>query len=347
MKKSVKIFFEVLLFILCIGLVYLIVKSVMKPVEFKKQQQYRESVAIQRLKDIRTLQVAYKSENGKFVSTVDSLADFYNNGKMEIVMQIGSMADSLAVAHTDKIKKASRKKLTGEDLLKLYEAGDKNLVFNVATKIPVKDTLFLHRDDFVVDSLKYIPFSGGQPVFMDAVVKTVTGVPVPLFEAKMPYKLLLRGMDNQLRINLDAERRDQNRYEGLAEVASLKGDEVVKWVDVPRYDAVLVYAVPSEDVEAMPELYHVLEALPLCRDYNKIVASHKEGNLYLAIAQGGSLLLANVFEAPDFTTAEYYIFLALKQLQLNPEVSTICLRSFIGPEEEMSLYRYFKSVEQI
>ena len=50
---------------------------------------------------------------------------------------------------------------------------------------------------------------------MDAVVKTVTGVPVPLFEAKMPYKLLLRGMDNQLRINLDAERRDQNRYEGL------------------------------------------------------------------------------------------------------------------------------------
>jgi len=28
-------------------------------------------------------------------------------------------------------------------------------------------------------------------------------------------------------------------------------------------------------------------------------------------------------------------------------VSTICLRSLVGPEEEMSLYRYFKSVEQI
>ena len=65
------------------------------------------------------------------------------------------------------------------------------------------------------------------------------------------------------------------------------------------------------------------------------------------MAQGGSLLLANVFDAPDFTTAEYYIFLAMKQLQLNPEVSTICMRSLIGPEEEMSLYRYFKSVEQI
>ena len=215
MKKSVKIILEIVLFLLCVLLVDLIVKSIMKPVNFNKQKAYRESVAIQRLKDIRTLQVAFKSVNGKFTSTVDSLADFYNNGKMGIVMQVGSMDDSLAVAHTEKIKKSSRKKMTGEDFLKLYEAGDKNLVFSVETKIPVKDTLFTHRDDFVVDSLKYIPFSGGQKVLMEAIVKTVSGVPVPLFEAKMPYKALLKGMDNQLRINLDAEKRDQNRYEGL------------------------------------------------------------------------------------------------------------------------------------
>jgi hypothetical protein len=215
MKKSVKIILEIVLFLLCILLVDLIVKSIMKPVNFNKQKAYRESVAIQRLKDIRTLQVAFKSVNGKFTSTVDSLADFYNNGKMEIVMQVGSMDDSLAVAHTEKIKKTSRKKMTGEDFLKLYEAGDKNLVFSVETKIPVKDTLFTHRDDFVIDSLKYIPFSGGQEVLMEAIVKTVSGVPVPLFEAKMPYKALLKGMDNQLRINLDAEKKDQNRYEGL------------------------------------------------------------------------------------------------------------------------------------
>ena len=215
MKKSVKIIIEIILFLLCVLLVDLIVKSIMKPVNFNKQKAYRESVAIQRLKDIRTLQVAYKSVNGKFTSTVDSLADFYNNGKMGIVMQVGSLDDSLAVAHTEKVKRSARKKMTGEDFLKLYEAGDKNLVFSVETKIPVKDTLFTHREGFVVDSLKYIPFSGGQPVLMEAIVKTVSGVPVPLFEAKMPYKALLTGMDNQLRINLDAEKKDQNRYEGL------------------------------------------------------------------------------------------------------------------------------------
>ena len=131
------------------------------------------------------------------------------------------------------------------------------------------------------------------------------------------------------------------------EVVALKEGDAVKWTAVPQYDAVLVYAVENERIEALPELFYVLQDLPRCQDYNKIVASHKEGRLFLAIAQGGSLLLANVFDAPDFTTAEYYIFLAMKQLQLNPEVSTICMRSLVGPEEEMSLYRYFKSVEQI
>ena len=133
----------------------------------------------------------------------------------------------------------------------------------------------------------------------------------------------------------------------LGEVVVLKEDDVVKYVPVPQYDAVLVYAVEDESLAANPEMYYVLQALPACADYNKIVASHKDGHLYLAIAQGGSLSLANVFAAPDFTTAEYYIFLAMKRLQLNPEVSTICMLSAIDAEDEMSLYRYFKSVEQL
>ena len=38
---------------------------------------------------------------------------------------------------------------------------------------------------------------------------------VPLFEARMPYRALLKGLDNQLRINLDSECKNKNRYEGL------------------------------------------------------------------------------------------------------------------------------------
>ena len=214
MNKTLKIILEVLLLIGIVALVYAIYGSINKPVNFNKQKERREAVAIQRLKDIRTLQVAFKSENGRFVTTVDSLKNFYNDGKMSIVLQIGSADDSLAWTHTEKVKKANRK-ITPEKLYEMYQNGDKNLVFSIVTKIPVKDTLFTHREDFCVDSLAYIPVSGGEPTQMEATTRMVSGVPVPLFEARMPYKLLLKGLDNQLRINLDSERRDQNKYEGL------------------------------------------------------------------------------------------------------------------------------------
>ena len=214
MKKSLQIILEVVLAALIVFITWQIVKSINKPVAFNRQKAYRESIAIQRLKDIRTLQVAYKAVNGKFTSTVDSLINFYNTGNMTVVLQVGSMDDSVAVAHTQAVKKRNRK-ITPAEMLKMYEEGDRNLVFSIESKVPVKDTIFNGRTDLVLDSLKYIPFSGGEPVQMEAVTKMVSGVPVPLFEARMPYKLLLKGLDDQLRINLDADQHDKNRYEGL------------------------------------------------------------------------------------------------------------------------------------
>ena len=215
MKKIWKIVIEIVLFAAILGLVYAIYSSIMKPVNFNKEKAQRETVAIQRLKDIRTLQVAYKGVSGKFLSSVDSLCDFYNNGKMKIVMQVGSEDDSLAMVHTQAVKKQLGGKVTNAQLDELFLKGDKDLVFAVETEIPVRDTLFQNRPDFRVDSLKYIPFSGGMAVEMESVNRMVSGVNVPLFEARMPYRALLKGLDNQLRINLDAQCRDQNKYEGL------------------------------------------------------------------------------------------------------------------------------------
>lgn len=150
--------------------------------------------------------------------------------------------------------------------------------------------------------------------------------------------------------------------ENLAEVARLEDSDKVESVDVPEFAAVLLYSntigetlsrVVSETVlltdgsksSPLPEIYFMLKALPQLPDYNKILASYMDGYLYLTIAQGRSLLLCNSFRAPDFTTAEYFIFMAMKKLQLNPEVSTITFRTALESEEEMSLYRYFKCVE--
>ncbi len=185
MKKIITL---VILPLLIIGGVYLLVASIMEPVNFNNNVKNRETIAIERLKDIRTLQVAYKSEYGRFLPTTDSLVDFYKNGQITIVRQIGSMDDSLAVAQ----KKVRR------DSIKLF----------------VRDTLLRHRAA-TIDSLNFIPFSGGKRVNMEAVIKVVSGVNVPLFEASMSYDDLLKGLDRQLIINLKAEKEDMGRYPGL------------------------------------------------------------------------------------------------------------------------------------
>ena len=217
MNKGLKIGIEIALAAIICLLAWLTVKSVQKPVKFNNELKARSEVGIQRLKDIRTLQVAFKSVNGRFSPSVDSLKIFYETGKMDIVMQIGSNDDSIAVANTEAIKKANKRLKPAEMTAKLaeaYAAGTK-VVFSTVTEIPVKDTLFNNRPDFCIDSLFYIPFSGKQRTEMESTIKTVSGVQVPLFEARMPYKALCKGMDNQLRINKDAECRDQNKYEGL------------------------------------------------------------------------------------------------------------------------------------
>ncbi len=152
--------------------------------------------------------------------------------------------------------------------------------------------------------------------------------------------------------------------ETLSEVVSLRAGDIVSHVPLPQYGAVLIYSnsidenlskaisntvltVSGDRVPVLPEMFFILRDLPSCPDYNKILATYKDGYLYLAVAQGRSLLLANAYRAVDFTTAEYFIFLALKTLQLNPEVSTISWRMPLSPEEEMSLYRYFKAVEMV
>lgn len=150
----------------------------------------------------------------------------------------------------------------------------------------------------------------------------------------------------------------------LSEVTDVNENDPVDSAEVPEFAAVLIYSnsigetlskVISDTVlktdgtksAPRPEMYYMLKELSLLPEYNKILASYVDGYLYLAVAQGRSLLLCNSFQAPDFTTAEYFIFLVLKKLQLNPEVSTITFRTPLGAEEEMSLYRYFKSVESL
>lgn len=144
-------------------------------------------------------------------------------------------------------------------------------------------------------------------------------------------------------------------------VSSINDNDKVEYVRMPEIGAVLIFSnsigeslskaiaqtVFTEDgynARILPEMFFLIEAIWKCQDYNKIIASFADGYLHLVIAQGRNLQLANVFKAQDFTTAEYFIFNAMKKLQLNPEVSSISFRTPVTREEEISLYRYFKAV---
>lgn len=148
----------------------------------------------------------------------------------------------------------------------------------------------------------------------------------------------------------------------LSEVVLIEDSDSVDAVSIPELDSYLIFSnsigetlstvisdmvlkIDGSKSRVLPEIYYVLEDLKRCKEYNKIIASYSNGWLYLTIAQGKTLLLCNAFKAQDFVTAEYFIFMTLKKLQLNPEMSVISFRTPLSSSEEMSLYRYFRAVE--
>lgn len=150
----------------------------------------------------------------------------------------------------------------------------------------------------------------------------------------------------------------------LSEVTSVSEDDYVTSESLPGMKSVLVFSneigetlsrAVSDTVlksdgsksRILPEMWQMLADLGKIPEYNKVLAACADGRLYMAVAQGRSLLLCNSYPAADFTTAEYYIFSAMKKLQLNIEMSAIYFRTPLDAESEMSLYRYFRSVDYL
>ena len=62
------------IFPLCIiALAFLLYRSINEPVKFNKERDQRLNVGIERLKDIRTLQVTFKDTYGHYAPVMDSL----------------------------------------------------------------------------------------------------------------------------------------------------------------------------------------------------------------------------------------------------------------------------------
>ena len=136
----------------------------------------------------------------------------------------------------------------------------------------------------------------------------------------------------------------------LSELVQLEAHDTVKNIELPEYEAVLVYC-PEED-GSVPPIKALLDSLSAIQEYNKVAFFWESGReIHLTVALSSSagtrLLLANSFKAADFVTAEYFIFAALKEHQINPEMTTIYYKGELPYEHQESLFRYFKGVEQL
>ena len=73
---------QIVLWIACIGLGYLIYQSVTGPIRFNEVKQERFGKVISKLKDIRSAQEAYKTVNRRYAKDFNSLIKFYRYGKL-------------------------------------------------------------------------------------------------------------------------------------------------------------------------------------------------------------------------------------------------------------------------
>ncbi len=82
-----KTIIQIVLWIACVGFGYLIYQSVTGPIEFNKVKEERFAKVINKLKDIRKSQEAYKTVNKRYAKDFKSLIKFIDTGNYTITQQ--------------------------------------------------------------------------------------------------------------------------------------------------------------------------------------------------------------------------------------------------------------------
>lgn len=191
--------FQIILAVAIVGLVYVIYVQISTPIRFDKETKAKKAQVIDRIKDIRTAQRAFKSKYQHFTASFDSLSAFVLTDTLELERKIVDEDDSAAMAM-------------------LKKSGKKNIE---KFKIAVIDTIFapkkVTRQD--VENFRFIPRTGNKAQFiMEAgIITTESKVVIPVVECRAPYKAFLDTVAyRQEVINLiDEEQNNFNRYPGV------------------------------------------------------------------------------------------------------------------------------------
>lgn len=185
MKK--RLIIEVVLAIVIVGLVIMVIRSVMEPVKFKSEKDFRYENTIQRLKDIRDVEIAFKTINRRYTSDFDSLINFAKEGNLYIVKMVPDPTDTTF----------------------------RRSILDTIGTVPVMDTLFKNRENFNPENLRYIPHSAGQIFKLEAGFVEKSKIMIPVFQCSALNTQILKGMDEQTIYNEDAKLKINDRFPGL------------------------------------------------------------------------------------------------------------------------------------
>ena len=162
------------LFLAALVIAWLIYESIADPIRFEEEKNRRYEQVIRRLKDIRTMELAYKSVKGKYTDQCDSLIRFLREEKFMVIRKIGDAEDSAAVLVRDTIM------------------------------VPVQDSLMkVFEPGFKIDSACYIPFGDGARFRLAAGEIEKGKVTVKVFEAYAGNDIIFRDMDIKNYLKLD------------------------------------------------------------------------------------------------------------------------------------------------
>ena len=191
--------FQIILALVIVALVYVIYDQISTPIRFENELKARKAQVIERIKDIRTAQRAYKSKYQRFTGDFDTLAAFILADTLEMERKIVDEDDSVGMAQ---LKKAGKKNV------EKFKVAVNDTIFspNVLTKDDVEQQLYIHGTD---NNAQYILEAG--------LIATESKVVIPVVECRAPYKMFLDTVEfRQEFINLvDDQVNNFNRYPGV------------------------------------------------------------------------------------------------------------------------------------
>ena len=176
-EKNRKITTYVLYF-LSLVLVFLIFKSINAPIKFNEVKKERYSKVIERLKDIRNAQIAFKSVNGIYSNDFQELIKFVDSAEFTITQKRDS-----SYMEYDRIYRI--------DMLREI------IVTDTLGFVSVKDSLFANSVDY--KDMASVPIQGVESLFsLKADIIDKNGYNVPVFEVRVPKDIVLFDQNKDL-----------------------------------------------------------------------------------------------------------------------------------------------------